>query len=145
MQVKMKLVLLLKDGLCFREMSMKLKSLAQYWSKSDQAAPPSPSLLEQFSSSQVAITSPCYASGKRMRSNCGVTLILLNLKKNFHERYSVQYIFCEIIVCLGDTEMWLFSSPLVEEAQKSIFRNSLCSFLNNIRRFLRLICSGKTE
>lgn len=54
-----------------------------------------------------------------MRSNFGVTLVLLNLKmNNFQERYSVQNIFCEIILCLGDIEMWLFSSPLVEEALK---------------------------
>lgn len=80
-----------------------------------------------------------------MKSNFGVTLILLNLKKNnFHERYSVQNIFCEIILCLGDTEMWLFLLLLVEEALKNTFRNSLCCFLKNIKTFLRLICNGKT-
>lgn len=80
-----------------------------------------------------------------MKSNFGVTLILLNLKKNnFHERYSVQNIFCEIILCLGDPEMWLFLLPLVEEALKNTFRNSL-SFLKNIETFLRLICKGKTQ
>lgn len=53
-----------------------------------------------------------------MRSNFGVTL-LLNLKmNNFQERHSVQNIFCEFILCLGDIEMWLFSSSLVEEALK---------------------------
>lgn len=68
--------------------------------------------------------------------------MLLNSKKNnFHERYSVQNIFCEIILCLGDTEMWLFSSPLVEEALNDTFKNSLCSFLKNIKIF----CNGKTQ
>lgn len=61
-----------------------------------------------------------------MRSNFDVTLILLNLKKNnFCERYNVQNMFCEIILSLGDTEMWLFLSPLVEEALKNTLRNTV--------------------
>lgn len=80
-----------------------------------------------------------------MRSNFGVTLTLNLKRNNFHGRYSVQNIFCEIILCLGDTEMWLFTSHLVEEALNDTFKNGLCSFLKSIKIFCRLICNGNTQ